>query len=114
MDARDHTPRNGESVSGESYPQYCPGCRAEWQVFGRLDTEDQTCRRCGLVMSTAWFYKSWAEEFLAGTPTVEIQVPKEVSEAVDALNDVWDMRREDLLVDLLQPQFQWSEGRDRR
>jgi len=111
MDANRPTPRNGENVSGESYPQYCLQCRSSWRVLGSLDEGDRrSCPGCGEIEApTTTFFQWWVTENHETSPTVEVTIPPEVSAAVDVLDRETSIERCDLLADIITPQWRVVE-----
>jgi len=102
MDANRPTPRNGENVSdGKSYPQQCLSCRTEWRILGSLDENDhRTCPGCAEIeMPTTTYFQWWVMEHFDAT--IQVEVPSEVSKAVNVLDDVTSVDRRDLLADMI-------------
>ena len=112
MTASNPTPRSGESASGASYPQQCVACQSAWTHAGSLSDELEECPECGQPASPLGFFRWWAVEELATEVEAEIEVPAEVSSAVDTLVRAGGKPRADELLNVLALQYRFVEKGD--
>lgn len=108
------TPPNGESLTGESYPQCCICCGTEWTHLGDLSLERSQCSECGQERQVKTFFKWWIIENLETEISVRVRVPSELSAAADEIARVNNRSRREELIDLVSLKPAFLEERDRR
>lgn len=112
MHVPDTSSRDGESPSGKSYPQHCLPCSTTWTCFGNLTDERVKCIECGQKASSVAFFRWWVQEEFGAGISVEIEVPSELSDAVDRIVEATGRRREAELLELLTIRYEYVEERE--
>ena len=109
MNASDSTPPSRESSSGESYPQHCLQCQSSWTRLGHLDDEFVDCPECGQPATSVAFFRWWVTDELPNEVTIEVEVPPEISAAVDTLVRAGTQSRATELADVLNISYRFRE-----